>query len=270
MKEFFKTIWLTVIAFVIITATGCSSDADYFGLDDVDETFDAERTTRASFIDCSEYLTISSFDVEKWCKDDYEAFSIAMDRIGVNFSDSQNKYIFNEPSGKYINISDSLYNCVIEMFERTNSLFASLRGLDVTMVSRMKSSTAESSSNIIMDCVPVAISNMGFNAPSREEAFRRCDEICSDWRENGFPKNLVESLVKEYAPVTTHRNLDFCPEGDTILLNNCVAQIFQGTHTLNAVSVVGGKVIVVQDLSSSPTSYNPITEKFVYRIFPFN
>ena len=114
------------------------------------------------------------------------------------------------------------------------------------------------------------ISNMGFNAPSREEAFRRCDEICSDWRENGFPKNLVESLVKEYAPVTTHRNLDFCPKGETILLNNCVAQIFQGTHTLNAVSVVGGEVIVVQDLSSSPTSYNPITEKFVYRIFPFN
>ena len=104
----------------------------------------------------------------------------------------------------------------------------------------------------------------------REEAFRRCDEICSDWRENGFPKNLVESLVKEYAPVTTHRNLDFCPKGETILLNNCVAQIFQGTHTLNAVSVVGGEVIVVQDLSSSPTSYNPITEKFVYRIFPFN
>ena len=67
-----------------------------------------------------------------------------------------------------------------------------------------------------------------------------------------------------------HRNLDFCPKGETILLNNCVAQIFQGTHTLNAVSVVGGEVIVVQDLSSSPTSYNPITEKFVYRIFPFN
>ncbi len=268
-KRNYKTIWLTAFAFAAMAVIGCSNNEDYFGLNN-DEVQKSKYTTRASFIDCSEYLTISSFDVEKWCKEDYEAFSIAMDRIGVNFSDSQNKYIFNEPSGKYINISDSLYKCVIEMFEITNSLFASLGSWDTRMVSRMKSRTAEPSSSVMMDCVPVAISNMGRNAPSKEEVFKKCDELCPDWREKGFPKDGVEALVKMYASVTTHENLDFCPEKEVMPLDNCVAQIFQGVHTLNAVSVHGGKVILIQDLSSSPTSYNPITEKFVYRIFPFN
>ena len=53
------------------------------------------------------------------------------------------------------------------------------------------------------------------------------------------------------------------------MTEKCVALVFGGIHALNVVSVVSGKVVVVEDLSSSPTSYNPITENFVHSIFPF-
>ena len=73
-----------------------------------------------------------------------------------------------------------------------------------------------------------------------------------------------------YATVIKKTNLDFCPANTIMPLEKCVALVFGGIHALNVVSVVSGKVIFVEDLSSSPTPYNPITENFVHSIFPFN
>ena len=58
MKNF-RTIWLAIIAFMMITVTSCSNHEDYFGLD-VENKSNVKRATRSSFIDCSEYLPFSS------------------------------------------------------------------------------------------------------------------------------------------------------------------------------------------------------------------
>lgn len=272
MKNF-RTIWLAIIAFMMITVTSCSNHEDYFGLD-VENKSNVKRTTRTSCIDCSEYLTISTYDFNQWSDKDYDAFNTAMDRIGVEFSESKFRYVFEEPSGKEINISDSLYNCVVQMFEGTNLMLDSLCNQNEGIGTRMKTRAAESSSSNstkLPDCVPVAISNMGINAPSLEDALKKCDELFPDWREKkGVPIESVKSFIEVYTPVMEYTNLEFCTTEGMESLNNCVVQILNGIHTLNAVSVYNGKTIFLEDFSSSPFPQKTMTEVILHKIFPFD
>lgn len=268
MKGFFKTIGLTVITFVIMTATSCSSDADYFGLDDVDETFNVECTTRASFIDCSEYLTISSFDSNEWNNEDFNNFSIAAYRIGVSFSKVENKYVFEEPNGKYINISDSLYNCVIQRYERTNYFLNSSNELNGAMVSRMKSNTTET----IMDCVPAAICHMGVCAPSETEIKEICDTLFPGWRTKGIDKEEVGGLIRRYTAVRRYYDMSFCTTGQHNLPNYVITTNKGQAHTVNAFWVDKNNfnsVIHCHDFSSSSKGDMVINELELFSIYVF-
>ncbi len=280
MKEFFKTIWLTVIAFVIMTTTSCSSDADYFGLDDVNETYNAERTTRASFIDCSEYLTISSYDISKWNDDDFNAYDAAVERIGVSFSKTKNKYVFEEPNAEKINISDSLYNCVISMHEHSNMLINKVMIPYDVAVKRVKSSNTESLSPPSSmtardnDCVPAAISKMGVGAPTYQAVIARCDSLFKDWDTNGgVPTSNVRELIEYYTPVVEETDLEFLDSDDEIF-PRCVTLLgSSGGHAVNAVRIHlknGVYKIDYQDFSKSSKGNGSISADFLYKIFLFN
>ena len=257
---------------MIMTATSCSSDTDYFGLDDVNETYNAERTTRASFIDCSEYLTISSFDTKDWSDEDFNAFSIASYRIGVNFSKTKNMYVFEEPNGKYINISDSLYNCVIEMYERTNSFFNSSNNLNGAMVSRMKSSAMESSSGNEQDCVPAAICHMGVCAPSETEIKEVCDTLFPGWRTLGIDKEKVEGLIRRYTAVRRYYDMSFCTSGKHQLPNYVITTNIKQAHTANAFFAKKdgfNSVIFCHDYSSLSQGDIVVNELELFSIYVF-
>ena len=270
MKGFFKTIWLTAVTLVIMTATSCSSEADYFGLDEVNETFNAERVTRASFINCSEYLTISSYDISKWSDDDFNAFSIAAYRIGVSFSKTRYTYVFEEPNGEKINISDSLYNCVIEMYERTNSFLNSSSKLDGAMTSRMKSRATESNSGIEQDCVPAAIAHMKGVNVGINEIKQTCDTLFPGWRAKGIDKEEVGDIIRKYIAVNRYYDMSFCKEGSHELPNYVVTTNIGQAHTANAFFIRKNNfnsVIFCHDYSSSSNGDIVINELELYSIY---
>lgn len=280
MKGFFKTIWLTAVTLVIMTATSCSSEADYFGLDEVNETFNAERVTRASFIDCAEYLTISSYDISKWSDDDFNAYDAAVERIGVSFSKTNNKYIFEEPNAEQINISDSLYNCVISMYEHSNILVNKVLVPSSVAVKRLKSSGVESlspSSSMSArdnDCVPAAISNMGVGAPTYQAVIAKCDSLFENWdKAGGVPTDNVKGLIEYYTPVTEETDLFFL-DSDNAIFPRCVTLLGNsGCHTVNTVRIHkknGKYVIDYQDVSKKSKGSGSISADFLYKIFLFN
>lgn len=160
------------MALCINLAGSCSADDDYFGLDDESYSYQA----RAATSDNLGYLSLSSYNPAEWTDSDYTIMSVAAERIGVSFSQSKNKYVFSESSGKNINVSDSLYDLVKSQYELTNTIL----NTKSKRFARMKRSSAESTS--IPDCVPRAISNMGKNKPSYADAVAACDEAAPNWR----------------------------------------------------------------------------------------
>ena len=78
MKGFFKTIGLTVITFVIMTATSCSSDADYFGLDEFE---DVQCLYSLNTYQDSNYLDMQESYFKNFTDEDWKIYIEAESRL---------------------------------------------------------------------------------------------------------------------------------------------------------------------------------------------
>lgn len=178
----------------------CSADDDYLGLDDESYSYQ----TRAATSDTLGFLSLSTYDPAEWTESDFKIVGIATERIGVNFSESNNRYEFKVTDGKTANISDSLYYIITGMFEHTNMQMSNPQKKRLV---RRKTKAGDVNAGL-PDCVPAAVANMGVNPPTYTQAIAKCDELFPNWRTSGgVPTDQVESFIKIYAPVTCHTNV---------------------------------------------------------------
>lgn len=272
MKQ--KTTILTAITALMATMTialilSCDSD-DLFGLDEQQQT--AQTSMTRAGIDMSEYLTLKTYDVDKWTGKEYMIFGRATERIGITFKNNQ--YVFQASCGKDVNISDSLYTKIRSMFNVTNRIFSN-NLLQCKRINRRKSSSSEIV-GVLPNCVPMALSHMhSKRKPTDEEAKVLCSVVYPDWEnKGGVPYIIVEDLVKLYTDITTYKNLDFCT-GDTTLLYNSVMQFNVSGNKYHAVNadrcVQSGnrKLIIFNDFSDSHMN-GPLFEDELYELYLIN
>lgn len=229
MKNFVKNKKYCGVVYVLLIA-GISIFIACTGNDDIEILNDMEtRQTRC----VPSILNLSSYEPTKWTANDYEMMAEAAIRMGVSFSKSKNKYIYEASSGADVNIADSLYNLVKNQFELTNSIINSAGN---TKVVRRKTSEMEGNNSEIPNCVPMAISNMGQNAPSYAEVVAACDSIDPGWRtKGGVDSDKVQTILNLYTPTTYRTNMNGVNSGTN--LNKCVLLIDQGDskdHAVNA------------------------------------
>ena len=187
MKKKVERSWLILIVLAVFgVIAACTADDDIWGLENETETSFSGKT-RAALSDTMEFLSISTYNSEEWTDSDYAVLGEAIQRIGITFSESKNKYVYEHSDGSDINMSDSLYDVVVGMFEHTNSIMNAKQ----KKITRRKVKAGDISSQL-PDCVPVAISHMGKGAPSYEKAVAACDQNAKDWRTSGgVPSSLV-------------------------------------------------------------------------------
>lgn len=267
MKRKNKQNWLLLVALATFGAiVACTADDDIWGLDDERETSFSGKT-RAVLSDTMDYLSISTYNSEEWTDSDFEIVGEAIQRIGVTFSESKNKYVFEYNDGSDINMSDSLYDVVVGMFEHTNSIMNAKQ----KKISRKKVKTGDISSQL-PDCVPAAISNMGKNAPSYDAAIAKCNELFPTWKtDGGVPTDKIESFIEVYAAVTARTNMNFCKTDST--LNNLVMVFQPGTngHAVNAYKYYSTPgVIMYHDASSSSRGDGSIIVSQMLCIYTFD
>lgn len=258
---------MAVSVTVALFSASCSND-EFFGFDNL-EMSEKQIATRASSLNkpFADYLSISSNEVREWTEKDFISFSDAIKRLGVNYSNSKQKYIYNDVTSNEINISDSLYDCMINMLELTNTV---IKNSSKASKKRLKKRSPEGD-YFLPDCVPAAIAHMGQNAPTYAQAIAKCDELFPNWRtQNGVSPDSVEYFIEFYAPVTEYTDLSFCSSGVTYLPN-----ILMGfaTHVVNAyrVSIIEGlSVIYYEDYSSTSCGNGFILGYEMRQIFPFD
>ncbi|MBR4793904.1 MAG: hypothetical protein IK038_09610 [Bacteroidaceae bacterium] len=263
-----KMIAAMAVSVLSFTITGCSSD-DFYGFDYDEDNNIAPWNDGAERINTTDYLTISSDCTDKWTENDYKAFSLAVERIGISYSKKKQVYEFHSKSAKDINISDSLYNIVITMFEHTNKIF---RSSNNKKFKNTKSRFGEISFSI-PDCVPCAIAWMGQNAPTYSTVVARCNELFPNWLQNGgIPGDAVFSLISEYASVYYCTDMSFCNATENSL-NNIVTLFIWGHlgHAVNAYKCTkyGSVLIYYHDHSSSSQGDGVMFESEMVSIYPF-
>ena len=271
MKQTNKLKMITAMAVSITVSlftSSCSNDV-FFGFDDIDMLTDQRTDSKFNYYSSvDDYLTISSFDVNKWTEKDFISFSESINRLGVSYSISEHKYIYNDLSSNDINVSDSLLDCIRIMLGHTNSVISSSTKASTI---RIKNRSPEGSNNPLPDCVPAAIANMGKNAPTYSTAIAKCDELFPNWRtHNGVPSDSIEFFIECYTPVTEYKNLSFCSSGVTTLPN--IVMRF-AHHAVNAyrVSIINGlSVIYYEDHSSTSLGSSFILGTEMSQIFPFD
>ena len=253
MKTVTNYLLMCIVAIAMFVGYGCSQE---FANDDMKYISSREDVARElNAVVTSDFLTVSSGDIKQWTDDDYEAVNIAVERMGVRFSKTENKYIVDATNGADINISEELYGCVITMIDNTNRRFNKATELKVPLVKNR--TEIDSDTELLPDCVPAAISHMGRNAPSYETAIAQCDMVYPEWRENGgIPFNLIESLIEAYTPVTACTNISFCPFGTTNVPN--LVMVFGG-HAVNAYKIFnsGGQASILYYNDYSQTAGFP-------------
>lgn len=249
----------------LVLTTSCNND-DFWRFDNLCEDDTAFSINEG--LQTTNRLTISSLNTANWTDDDYNSFCTAVERIGITFSESEQKYLFNEKNCSRINISDSLYNKVIEMFEHTNRIIASSN-----KITRKKNGTREQGF-ISPDCVPAAIANMIHeNAPTYDEAIARCNQLFPFWRiYGGVPIESVESFIDEYVTVTRCTSWSVDVIGD-YSLPNYVMRINYGTHAVNTYNFnytyYAGQIIYYHDYSASTHGDGALFANQMYDIFVF-
>ena len=205
-----KTKWLFTLASALLLLTGCSGNhPDFESAPTI--TPSGELFTRSASIDYSEYLDVSTGDVSQWTEEDFLAADQTIHRLEVSFSNEANKYVYQAPNAESINVSYTLYNCVVGMFEYTNSLFAKYNKQSITRMKTRSGESSSSSSSQLPDCVPAAVSHMGQSAPAYSDAIAKCDQMFPGWRTSGgLTENQAKQLIEEYTSVTKHTNFGFC------------------------------------------------------------
>lgn len=121
MKGFFKTIGLTVITFVIMTATSCSSDADYFGLDEFE---DVQCLYSLNTYQDSNYLDMQESYFKNFTDEDWKIYIEAESRLSYIVSGDGQRSIVQKSGGE-VNISDRLFENIKSNIENTNKLISS-------------------------------------------------------------------------------------------------------------------------------------------------
>lgn len=257
--------WLLFAAIAVVgIVAACTADDDLWGLEDETETsFDGK--TRAEISDTMKYLSISTYDSEKWTDMDYEIMDEAADRIGVSFSEAKNKYVFDKSSAKGINMSDSLYELVCSQFELTNQIMNENK----KKVVRKKVKSGDVSSTL-PNCVPVAISNMGQGAPTYEAAVEACDKYAKGWRTSGgVPTFLVGPIINKFTSVTPTGAVTYT---SNVKLKYCVLLINQGgniDHAVNAKKYVhSSRKFYYKDFGKNATG--TVGVSLVTAFYPFN
>ena len=256
---------MVYVCLVMLLVTNCNYD-EVLGLDQdivfpsaIDENYMQNR-------DAGDYLTISSDCADQWTEKDYIAFSHAVERIGVQFSAKKQMYVFAAPDTRGLNMSDTLYRAVIEMFGNSSKILNSnTKGKRI----RRTKTRSEGFGFAIPDCVPAAISHMGRNAPSYSTVTARCYELYPNWIHYGMPGELVGPLINEYADAATYYNMAFCTSMMSSL-NNFV-MLIGGSHCVNAYECtkIESTLIYYHDYSSTSEGDGVIFESELDKIFPF-
>lgn len=267
MKATFYLVRLTFLATLsLVLITSCVND-DFYGFDFSND--DDIETSISEGLQFSNHLTISSLNTASWTEDDFASFCSAVERIGVTFSESRQKYVFGAKNGRRINVSDSLYDKVIEMFEHTNKIIASSN----SKVTRKKDRTREQGF-VSPDCVPAAIANMNHeDAPTYDEAIAKCNQLFPFWRIlGGVPIDSVESFIEEYVPVTRYTIISSNTIGNQAL-PNYVMRFCSGAHAVNAYnfnySYYAGQIIYYHDYSATSHGDGSLFVSQMYDIFIF-
>lgn len=121
MKGFFKTIWLAAVTLIIMTATNCSSDADYFGLDELE---DVQYLYSLNTYQDSNYLDMQESYFKNFTDEDWKIYIEAESRLSYTvFEDGQRSIV--QRSGGEVNISDRLFENIKSNIENTNKLISS-------------------------------------------------------------------------------------------------------------------------------------------------
>lgn len=220
---------VAVAAMIGVTIYGsCSTDEDFWGFDAIKTS---EENTRSELMDMSEYLTLSTYDFNKWTEEDYRIMEIAEDRMGVYYAESKNKYDIAAKNGKSINISESLYNTIQSQYELTNSI---LNAKTNHKIIRRKRSNAENTPSY--NCFPIALSHMGRNAPSYATAVSECNYYWPNWSNEGVPDSMVGGIIRLHAQVYSYTDMN--EYNEVTMLDNCVLlipsdEIMYG-HAVNA------------------------------------
>lgn len=191
MKGFFKTIGLTVITFVIMTATSCCSDADYFGLDSFEEATIVFATDVYS-----EHLDLDIDKIEAWSERDLNILEEAERRMGITFNDEKRQFSKNQYSYLDLNISKKLYNKIWDNYCYNNSI---LIGSSKTRFIRSNIEALES----IYNCVPLSLQHCCNK--SYEEVVRICCKHDPQWPSRGVDLGYVGAIVQDLGKqITTY------------------------------------------------------------------
>lgn len=215
MKQ--KKLFLLMFSSVLLSSTFISCEGNgMYGIEEdlypCSEEMESVKT-RAAY---TEYLSLPTYDPQKWSQEEHDKMVLAAERMGISFVN--NCYVFAATSGKEVNISDSLFITVKKQFGYTNKI---LNDASFKTVNRLKRGNAESSS-IINDCVPRAIEHMGQNAPSFDAAVAMCDKRDPGWRERGgIDSGHVGLIINEFAKVFSISS-DNLPDTINITPNKCV------------------------------------------------
>lgn len=189
MKGLFKTIWVAAVAFVIMTATSCSSDTDYFGLDELEGSAIIPLTETDS-----EYLDLDIDTITVWSNNDLRILNEAEYRMGITYDNEKREYSKKHESYLELNISKKLYNRIWDNYCYNNSI------LSVSSLARVKSRNIETTDSQY-NCVPLSLSHC-CNKPY-DEVVKVCSKHDSIWPNRGVDLCYVALIVADLGKCVT-------------------------------------------------------------------
>ena len=264
-----STLLITVATMIGITIyASCSADEDFWGFD---EGYTSTENTRAEMKDMSEYLSLSTYDYKKWTDEDYTVIGKAIERM--NFTFHKDRYVSQVSCAKNVNISDSLYKTIQNMYEHTNML---IRTGSNGKIVRNKRTVGETS-GFVCDCVPQAVAHMG--APhytTLDQVLAKCTELFPNWQsQGGILEPYVIQLIYEFHPVKPYKNMSFCKKNKATDLDSLVLLFHWSETTGHAVNAykydptTSNKLIYYVDHSSTSLGPGTIHAANMFKIFVF-
>ncbi|MBR5934661.1 MAG: hypothetical protein IKZ89_00750 [Bacteroidaceae bacterium] len=262
---------LALYAFVISTSfVSCGND-EFFGFEDENNSWiNKLEVIRQEKQDMSDYLTVSSFNPEEWSDSEFMAFSAAAERMGLRYSETKKQYEFEVCKGSDINISDTLFNVVNNLFGHSNMIMSSKD----TQKKRIKTNNREMWWKL-PNCGPAAVAHMGLCAPSYSTAIEKCNEMFPNWIQNGgIPRDSLVDYIREFVYVTRYHSMFFC-HSNVVTLNNVVMFFcpqYPNGHIVNVYKYIKwGSVgtLYYHDYSSTTLGDGTILESQMLDIYPF-
>jgi len=200
MKTVVNYFRLALYVYVISsTFISCSND-EFFGFDDdyYNELYNKCKS--------SDFLDLTSIDLNNLSNSDLSVITQAINRMGIITPEGT---IGSLPSHNNFNLSDNLFNIIVGLFNKTNTLVSNRNDHK-----RKKNTNRET--DVILDCFVISLSNYGHGAPSYDEIASICSKKDPNWRRHGVLEGLKESifiacgvpyLISEYG-FSNNRDLD--------------------------------------------------------------